>query len=439
MGKFLKPIFQTESDMTKVLRLGLLFAVLAACFARAEEPTPPDTAIPDEHSFTVACLTPKGVEKPSKDEPPGGIYHYNVYLPRGYSASPERKYPCIFIASPGGNAGMGNMAARLKRDRWVVIMLVESKNATPIWYQNFLAAHDDAMKRFRIVENCKFTTGMSGGARCASMQVAYRPGFRGVILQAAGFFDDRAEKYPGDNPDTVYSATFGSTDMNLSESTIIRIRISPATYRNVEVFEGGHNWCPADLFERALEWEERKIILDAKYDKKLAEVYLWYFENQKSLYENAASDFEKCEKLELLLDLPGKLKLTADAADAATLAGWTDKLKELKASEAVTKELEARKEYLKVQEEYESYFCGGNSKNYRQWNKLVSGKSGKKGKKDDTAAAHPLKAMADKYTKVAEKYPDLVYGKLAAVRAKALTMESTAKNKTGYPSFSGGK
>jgi len=39
-----------------------------------------------------------------------GIYHYRVYIPVGYYENKATYSPCLFIASPGGNAGMGHVA-----------------------------------------------------------------------------------------------------------------------------------------------------------------------------------------------------------------------------------------------------------------------------------------------------------------------------------------
>lgn len=91
---------------------------------------------------------------------PRGEYHYDLYLPPGYEQNKTEVYPCLFIADPAGNAHLGNMADRVKRDEMIAVMLVESKNGDwePI-FANFCAAHDDAVKRVRI--GLKWMTGLS--------------------------------------------------------------------------------------------------------------------------------------------------------------------------------------------------------------------------------------------------------------------------------------
>ena len=118
----------------------LVFA--ASIAAHAEEVTPLGAGLREEANLWVTCAlreAPRPGEIPvlpwKKDcEDATGIYHYKLWLPHGYLAQPHRHWPCVFIASPFGNARMGNMAESLKRTH-VLVMLVESRNGP-------MAAHD---------------------------------------------------------------------------------------------------------------------------------------------------------------------------------------------------------------------------------------------------------------------------------------------------------
>lgn len=129
----------------------LLLFVTASLWA---ETTPMNLAIPDETEVTIACETTKAEYGAQI-----GTYHYRLWLPKGYSADPQRRWPCIFFASPIGLAAPKKkedmmrmtMGPWLKSHHYVVVLLVESKNGTePANYGNFLAAHDDLIKRVRI-------------------------------------------------------------------------------------------------------------------------------------------------------------------------------------------------------------------------------------------------------------------------------------------------
>lgn len=188
-----------------------------------------------------------------------GAYHYDLYLPSGYYDNPHRFYPCLFIADPGGNATMGTMQSWLQGQRWIVVMLVESRNGPwgPI-YGNFYSAHDDVIKRLRVDMNKRVATGFSGGARASSEFVDRRKGFHGLILQGAGFsygpgLYDESNVY-GDQPGLRVFATFGHADGNLYERDMIRSHLAPAVNFDSEVFSGGHQWAPSATIQRALNW-----------------------------------------------------------------------------------------------------------------------------------------------------------------------------------------
>jgi hypothetical protein len=192
-----------------------------------------------------------------------GTYHYVLWLPKGYLADAQRRWPCMFIADALGQAKMGNMAACLKTRGYVVVMLVESKNGPwPPIIGNFLAAHDDVVQRVRIQEGLKFATGVSGGARASSVFVQIRPGFSGVILQGAGlaYKDNGTYVVAGlHGSPTIYVAmTMGDHDKHGVEVEEVRHWIGSSHFSSFG-FPGGHQWAPAETFEHALAWVEDKV------------------------------------------------------------------------------------------------------------------------------------------------------------------------------------
>lgn len=190
-----------------------------------------------------------------------GKYHYQVYLPKGYYQDKKRYYPSLFIASPGGNADMGNVEKIMAERKWIVIMLVESQNNSPqgVAEGNFIAAHDDAVKRFRLQEGMKFTTGLSGGARRQSLNAGLRPGFAGIILQGAGFIQDGIThgyymETVKQNPNIGVYGIFGTGDPNRVEIGIIDGMLPEDTPRCFARFKGGHEWAPPERMEEAIDW-----------------------------------------------------------------------------------------------------------------------------------------------------------------------------------------
>jgi len=192
-----------------------------------------------------------------------GTYHYRLWLPPAYAEDATRRWPCMFISSPNGNAGMGAMGEWLKTNQFVVVMLVEAKNGpwAPI-IGNFLAAHDDVVKRVRVQEGMKFATGFSGGARASSLYVQLRPGFGGLILQGAGAaFDSRGRYYVDgiQRQNRLFCAMIvGDKDPNRNEWE--RMRSALGTSRLLPLsFPGAHQWAPAEKFVAAMEWIQKQL------------------------------------------------------------------------------------------------------------------------------------------------------------------------------------
>jgi hypothetical protein len=245
---------------------GLLAAGAAAATGMAGT-TPMDEKIPDQTPTLIACevtaSTPMKdvrVIKSAKDRKAMvGTYHYNVYLPAGYEADTSKQWPSIFISSPGGNASMGPMSEWLVANGYIAIMLVEAKNGP--WLPiagNFLAAHDDAVKRFRLKEGEKLATGFSGGARAAGLFGAMRPGFRGLILQGAGGSQGDGGGYDFEGIRKIRgfrtAMIVGNSDGNKSEIAGVKACLGGKEKFQSWTFDGGHTWAPAEKFAEAASW-----------------------------------------------------------------------------------------------------------------------------------------------------------------------------------------
>lgn len=232
--------------------------------------TPLNAPLPEETEIPITCELTKAptisetriFETPKDADTTKGIWHYKLWLPKGYAANTLKKWPCMFIMSPNGNANMGAMADHLKTKGYIVVLLVDSKNGPwgPV-VGNFLAAHDDVIKRARVDETKKLATGHSGGARGSSLFVQARPGFCGVILQSAGPASIRSGYDVSGfqrNGKLYVAMTMGFSDGNFSEVARTQSAFNnPSRFRSFE-FQGGHAWAPKDVFEQAITWIEGK-------------------------------------------------------------------------------------------------------------------------------------------------------------------------------------
>ena len=413
------------------MRPYITLCVLCFTFSslQAEEASPLTMPLTAGNETLVTCfvkggkkLTSKGGKGTSEDTTKADwkkAYHYKVYIPENYDEDKEKRYPCMFIASPGGNPGMGNMAKRLKDNNWVVVMLVESRNNAPDWLANFIAAHDDVIQRVRICDGFKVATGMSGGARCASEYPRYRRGFRGVILQAAGFFSREYEKYPAK---TTVATTFGNKDANLFESQRVRRHLNPKTPRYIEVFEGGHSWAPEETFNRALDWIEETTFIKVKKkaSKQQKPAFVWLMDQKLRHLKTAESDVEKYHLIQQILTLAKNGGLTFDKTYSTQLGKLKDELLVLKKKKLVYKEIQAEIAFKKAQKKIDSF-----DRQMRRaravFRKFIMSK------KDIRA----LVSMKKEWEKFAEKHPDTRKGKAVQFKLTSLGYEYQKIDRTG--------
>jgi hypothetical protein len=361
--------------------------------AMAGEPTPMDRILPADAVSLIAVHSiyspPQGVH----GWPTDNLFHYRLYLPGDYYADSERKYPLMFIASPHGDADMAEMAAPLKRDRWIVAMLVESRNDSVLWLPDFVAAYDDVIRRVRVHERMIFCTGLSGAARACSAYPGVRPGFQGLILQAAGFMK-RPDHLVGDNAHVVVYGTFGAHDFNLREARRLRVSLPPHTRRLVEVWDGGHAWAPEEVFERALSWVEAKSLVEGDYDDRLADAYRWYFTNELARFDRSQSDIERYTLNQLVQTLPERWRLRLDETTSRKLQAISEAVTALAGDQALKREIRARDAFHEV---------------------LAL---------DEASRGADLRDLAERYGMIDEQYAGTVGGRLAGIRRRSLLRES---------------
>ena len=184
-------------------------------------------------------------------------FTYALFVPSGYT--PERKWPILYAFDPRRR---GRLAAELFREPAERLGFIvassndtesdnpKAPNATAV---NLLL--QDAERRLSIDPGRRYATGFSGGARLAcSLGWALKGGLAGVIGCGAGF---PPEQPPKRDMPFAFFGSVGERDFNYYEvrdlgATLDRLGIE----NRIEVFEGGHEWPPADVSSEALEWME---------------------------------------------------------------------------------------------------------------------------------------------------------------------------------------
>ncbi len=180
---------------------------------------------------------------------------YALYLPTSYD--PARPAPIVYLLDPRGRAlvplerfragaeAMGFVLASSYRSR--------SDESTEPNGPALSAMWTDTHARLALDDHRAFVAGFSGTARAAWALASLAKGaVAGVIAAGAGLATGQEAR--GD-PGFLYYGAAGDTDFNYQEMQELDEKLFElgVPYR-FEVFPGPHDWMPAEVATRALEW-----------------------------------------------------------------------------------------------------------------------------------------------------------------------------------------
>jgi predicted esterase len=192
------------------------------------------------------------------------VEHYDLYLPTAYSA--ERTWPVLFVMDPRGRGAMAMEIFRPAAERygWIVLSsyntLSDADTSGAANERALDAMLADAQAGLRMDTRRLYLAGFSGTARFAWIAGGALAGHvAGVIGAGAGFPNGSPTWGLGiasQNPFPFYGAV-GTTDFNYEEVAALDSLLGAIDLpHRTEVFEGGHQWLPAGLAMRAVEWME---------------------------------------------------------------------------------------------------------------------------------------------------------------------------------------
>ena len=192
---------------------------------------------------------------------------YTLYLPSSYD--PSRRWPLLMIFDPGARAARAAEVFREAAERfgWMVAASETSRNGP--WEPTLRAVNalwPALLGGYSVDERRIYTAGHSGGATVA-WTVAQQTGrVAGVI--ASGQPNPGADQLK--NVRFAWFGTAGHTDFNFLEVKAIDAQLGRAgRAHRVEFFDGGHQWPPADLAQRALGWMEAAAMKEGRRPRDL--------------------------------------------------------------------------------------------------------------------------------------------------------------------------
>ncbi len=181
---------------------------------------------------------------------------YALYLPSAYS--PARKSPILYCFDPGarGSLPVARFKDAAEKYNYIVVGSNNSRNGPNQPLNDIIKTlWEDTHARFSIDEKQTYLAGFSGGARVAISLGYSLKGLVAGVIACSGGFPSRIS--PSTPLPFVLFETAGSEDFNNPEMQSLSRTIAGSLVANrLAVFEGGHDWLPAELALDAIEWME---------------------------------------------------------------------------------------------------------------------------------------------------------------------------------------
>lgn len=214
-------------------------AVLADAPAGKTNTVGAATAFPCEPGQTSDEI--KAVAKPE--------WSYFVYLPKDYT--PTRKWPVMFIMSPGGGGAgaLGRYVEGAEMNNWILACSVQSRNNFDRSGDAIMAMVDDVARRLPIDPKRMYSSGFSGGSRQAFglAKVMKNKGFAGVLACGAGGHPEVM------SPKTVVFGLCGSNCFNRWDMACT-LKGTKNQQSRLRFFPGNHDWAEAPLIKYGTTW-----------------------------------------------------------------------------------------------------------------------------------------------------------------------------------------
>jgi dienelactone hydrolase len=178
---------------------------------------------------------------------------YALYLPSNYS--PDRSWPLILSSDPAARGSLPLELQKAAAEKLGYVLAASNNSRNGPWKPRFEATEatvTDVQTRVSIDPRRIYFAGFSGGARAASQIALLCKCSAGVMVVGAGF--SNGQSLATDVPFPVYSA-IGILDFNYSEVAFLQDALAKAGYPHwLRVFEGSHEWAPAEVMDEALAW-----------------------------------------------------------------------------------------------------------------------------------------------------------------------------------------
>jgi dienelactone hydrolase len=277
---------------------------------------------------------------------------YALYLPKNYSS--DKKFPVIYFFDSHGSGSLPLEKYKDLAEKYGYILAGSnnSKNGMS-WEQNHPQIQtfmSDVKERLNIDSRRIYTCGFSGGSRVASSVAIFDGGVSCAIGMGAGF---PSLSEPIHNKFD-YIGFAGNEDFNMNEMIALTSSMDKTPIRHqLIIFNGKHEWVPAEIAEDAFVWIELNAMKDgltSKNDSLIKHITV----KSESELKNLEQKKRKYEEVLLCKQMSNFLDGLANVSEFQKKAELLSASEDLK-KEMIQKDMLAKQE-LSQQENYRNYF-----------------------------------------------------------------------------------
>jgi dienelactone hydrolase len=277
---------------------------------------------------------------------------YALYLPSNYT--PSKRWPILYAFDPAARGRIPVTLYKYAAEKYGYIVAGSNNsqnftNEPP--ERSIFAMWQDTHQRFSLDEHRTYTTGFSGGARTATMVALRCPvcAVAGVIAHGAGY--PNSDK-PSQKDTFLYFAAVGNQDFNWGEIVELRrAREELGLPYRVEVFDGEHQWAPAEIVEEAIEWMQLKAMQTGSLPRD--DRFIGQFFNEM---EARAKEAEN--RRDAIGQLSAYRSLVSDFSGLREMGEYGEKLAALKRSARLKEAFKKEQDEIREQESLSQTISG---------------------------------------------------------------------------------
>jgi len=269
---------------------------------------------------------------------------YTLRLPEAYT--PERTWPLLLILDPRGRSVQAaeRFSEGAERFGWILVASNDTRSDGPI-EPNLVALNalwPEINTRFAVDRRRIYAAGFSGGAHFAWLLGKRSGGLAGVIASGGRLIEENLE-----GTSFALLGAAGTTDFNFLPMRRVEAFVSEqGNHHRFEVFDGPHQWMPAEMATRAIEWMEVEAMRQGLRTADL-DIVEHQYRHDMATVERLIADGEHLSALRLLQAVARDLEgLHPGAGKAAERAAA------LVASPEVRRQLDEERRWESYEEGY---------------------------------------------------------------------------------------